>query len=79
MAVHVAYITPTPVLNGVVLDKNKATIAQMMKADTEMRIVPDSTISTTSDSPPIDVYLQREDANGFKCKCIQNTMVITES
>jgi len=78
MAVHVTYLTPTPVLNGVVINKGNATIAEMMKADTEMRVVPDQTNSNTTDSPTLETYLDRENQQGFLVKSVHNTMVITE-
>lgn len=79
MAIHVVYTTPMPVLNGVVLDKNKATIAEMMNADMEIRILESSDVPNSTGNPNIETYLGLENDDGFGVKEIANTMIITES
>lgn len=79
MAVHVAYVTPTPVVNGTPIDKLTATIKEMMVADTEMRMVPDDDIPNTTDKPTVKDYIEAENAAGFSVKSVTNTMVVTES
>jgi len=78
MAIHVAYVTPTPVLNGMPIDKDTATIKEMLSADTEMRVVPDDTIPNSLTKPDIKTYLQNENTAGFKVKSVTNTMIVTE-
>ncbi|MBD3407200.1 MAG: hypothetical protein GF411_13860 [Candidatus Lokiarchaeota archaeon] len=79
MAVHVAYVTPTPVINGVPIDKSTATIKEMMVADTEMRMVPDDDIPNTASKPTVKDYIEAENGDGYSVKSLTNTMVITES
>jgi hypothetical protein len=79
MAVHTVYITPTPVLDGTVINKNTATIAEVMRAETEMRILPDAGVPSSTGSPTIEAYITLENTAGFKVKQLLNTMIVTEN
>ena len=75
--VHVVYTSPQQVLNGVVIQKSSATIAQVAKSDMEVRIIEDSTIVSSTDNPNIKDYLIAEDAAGFNLIHMDNTTIIT--
>ena len=79
MAVHVVYITQTPVLNGIPIDKESATIKEVINSDTEMRIVPDASVPNSSGKPSIKEYIELENAAGFKLGSITNTMIVTQT
>lgn len=79
MAIHVVYVTTMPVVDGVVLYKDTATIKEMLEADTEMRVIPHDDIPNSSDSPTIETYLERENSDGYSVGSISNTMIVTES
>ena len=79
MATHTIYISPTPVLNNIVIDKNTATIAEVLQADTEMRIVPNSNVPNSMGHPTIEEYVNLESNDGFSVVSLTNTMIITES
>jgi len=79
MAVHIVYLKPTNVLNGVVIDKNTATIAEVMRSDIEMRVVPDANIANSLNSPSIKEYIEKEANDGYKLVSINNTMIVTAS
>lgn len=75
--IHVVYVRPQQVLNGQVINKNDATIAQMTKADLEMRIIEDTSVPNSSDNPTIKEYLEAEAADDYKLSHIDNTMIVT--
>jgi hypothetical protein len=79
MAARVAYIKPTPVLNGTVIDKETATIGEVMRSNTEMRIMPDDSLPNTSGSPTIQEYINLESGSGYKVVQITNTAIITDN
>lgn len=78
MAVHVVFVRQTQVVNGQVIDKNQATIAQMTKASIEMRIISDDDVPNSTGSPTIKDYLTEEDASGFDLVHMDNTMIVTK-
>jgi hypothetical protein len=85
MAVHTVYLKPTPVLGeavggkpaGTVLDKNTATIAEMTKANTEIRVIPDPAVPNSSGSPTMEDYLDAEAGAGFNPIVVNNTSIVT--
>ena len=77
MAVHVAYIRPMQIVGGNVVDKNDATIAQMMNASLEMRIMQDAAIASSTGNPNIKDYIEAEEAAGFRINHIDNNLIIT--
>jgi len=77
--IHIAYITPTQVFNGIPADKEDLTIKQAMHSDMEMRILPNEDNPNTIDRPTIEEYLTREDDDGLEVKAITNTMIVTQS
>ena len=77
MAVHVVYTRPQQVVSGQVVDKENATIAQMTKANLEMRIVEDSGIASSLGKPNIKDYLEAEDAAGFNLVHMDNNIIVT--
>lgn len=79
MAIHTVYVTPTPVINGTVINKETATIAEVAASDTEMRVLPNDTVPNSADRPSIDTYLQRESGAGYSTKVVNNTIIITEA
>lgn len=83
MAIHIVHVKPQNVnsLTGEIVDKNdpSTTIAQVMRSDTEFRVVPDANIPNSIGSPTIANYLTLEDAAGFKAVQVSNTMIITQS
>jgi hypothetical protein len=78
MAIHVVFTRPMQVLNGQVIDKNNATNAEVMKADMDMRVMPDTDSPNSADSPSIKDYLVAEDTAGFIIVHMDNTMIVTQ-
>lgn len=79
MAVHVVYTRPQQVLNGIVIDKKDATIAEISKSNMEIRVMEDSDISTSTNNPTIKNYLETEDANGFNLIHMDNNIIVTSN
>lgn len=79
MAARMVYIKPTLVLNGAVIDKESSTIDEVMRAATEMRIIPDESLPNTSGAPTIQEYLDLETDDGYKAIHITNTAIITDN
>lgn len=78
MAIHVVYVRQMQVVNGQVIDKEDATIAQMTKASMEMRVVPDSDAPNSANRPSIKDYLVAEDSGGFELVHMDNTIIVTK-
>lgn len=79
MATHVAYVSPMSVSGGSVINKNTATIKEMMVAGTEMRVVEDPNIPNTINNPSIQNYLDAESAAGFTLTAMTNTVIVTDN
>jgi hypothetical protein len=82
MAVHTVYLKPQNVdSNGNIVDKNdpSTTIAQVMRSNTEMRVIPDQAVPSSLGSPTIQRYLDLEDAAGFRPVTVNNTMIVTQN
>lgn len=77
MSVHVVYTRPMQVVNGVVVNKESATIHQMANATMEMRVVPDSDVPNSANNPNIKDYVIAEDASGFNVVHMDNTIIVT--
>lgn len=77
MAVHIVYTRPMQVVNGQVIDKEDATIAQMSSADMEMRVMSDSGIPSSANNPTVKAYLEAEEAAGFRLGHIDNMIIVT--
>ena len=81
MAVHTVYVKPQNVDSmGGIVDKNDpaTTIAQVMRSNTEMRIIPNQSIPSSLGSPTIEEYLALEDAAGFSVVAMTNTTIVTQ-
>lgn len=77
---HTAYIGPAYVLpSGTVKAKDRMTIADMLQATQEMRVVPDATIPNSANYPTIEQYITLEAAAGFKVKAINGTIIVTDN
>lgn len=79
MAVAIAtiglvYIDPT----GNVVDKQNATIKQVMNASHEPRVLPNSYNTNSDDHPTIEDYITREDSDGRKLAHLDQYKVITQ-
>lgn len=82
MAIHTVYVKPQNVdTMGGIVDKNDpaTTIAQVMRSNTEMRIISDPLIPNSAGSPKIEQYLSLEDSDGFKVVSMTNTTIVTQS
>lgn len=82
MPVHTVYLKPQNVdQSGNIVDKNNpaTTIAQVMLSNTEMRVIPTSSVPNSAGSPNIEQYLAAEDADGFKVVSMNNTMIVTQN
>jgi hypothetical protein len=77
IGIHVVYVRQQQVLNGTVIDKSTASIAEVMRASMEMRIVPDAGIPSSASSPSIVDYLLAEAAAGYKLAHMDNTIIVT--
>ena len=75
---HVAELTIVPIDPvGNVVDKNKVSIARMMTASSEIRVLPDAALANTTDYPTVKDYLNREAADGYVLAHLDQTYVIT--
>lgn len=82
MAIHTVYLKPQNVdSNGNIVDKNDpaTTIAQVMRSNTEMRVIPDPAVANSLGSPTIQQYLELEDTAGYKAVTVNNTMIVTQN
>ena len=77
MAVHVVYARPMTVLNGTVISKETATIAQVAASNTEVRVMADAGIPSSAGNPTIKAYLDAEMVAGFELRHMNNNMIIT--
>jgi hypothetical protein len=76
--VHIAYIQLMPVNSlGVVVDKNDATIKQMLTTSSEPRVIADPAIANTATNPTPKAYLELEAADDFILNHIDQTQIIT--
>ena len=67
------------VLNGVPLDKDDATVSQMLKSDTQMRIIENALVPNTLGSPSIEDYIALEEDDGYGVTILNNTMIVTKT
>lgn len=80
MAIHLAYVKPSPVdPGGTVLDRNdpNTTIGQMMRASTVMIVLAGATAPNATGSQTIEQYLAAEDAAGFHLRHMDNHVIVT--
>lgn len=62
---------------GARLDKTTATTKQMLTANTEHRVFEDSAIASSSGSPSVKTYVEREAAAGYVMGYMDQNMVVT--
>lgn len=77
LQVHVVYVKPQPVVNGIVINKDRATIGEICVSSLEMRVVEDPSISNSSNSPTIKQYLELEAQDDFKLTHMDNDIIVT--
>ena len=80
MQVHVARIGLFTVdTNGQRINKNDpgTTIGQVLATSSEMLVIPDAAISSSTNYPTIKKYLEDEAAAGFMLQHLDQTFVIT--
>ena len=76
--IHVARIACMPVNTaGVVVNKNQATIAEMMQTSSEERVIIDPLIPNTALNPTPKAYLELEADDDFVLNHIDQTYIIT--
>jgi len=76
--IHIARIGQKPITPaGTVLDKNEASIKEMMTATTEDRILTDPAIPNTAGFPRVKDYLELEASVDFVLCHLDQNMVIT--
>jgi hypothetical protein len=76
--IHVARIQIMPVNSvGVVVNKNQATIGQMMQTSSEERVIIDPLLPHTAGNPTPKEYLELEAADDFLLRHIDQTYIIT--
>lgn len=76
---RIASIGPKPVsAAGTVLNKNAATVAQMLTATQEMRVLENTTLAPNSAGyPTIEEYILLEAAQNYKVHVINQSWIIT--
>jgi len=82
MAVHTVYLKPQNVdQSGNIVDKNDpaTTIGQVMRSNTEMRVMSNQDVANSLNNPTIEQYLKAESDIGFKLVQITNTMIVTQN
>lgn len=57
---------------------NNLSIKEVLRFQTEHRIVEDATLSNTSGNPNLKTYLELEAADGFQLKEVNQSFVVTE-
>ncbi len=80
--IHTVYVKPQNVDSmGGIVDKNNpsTTIAQVMRSNTEMRVMPNQSVPNSLSTPTIEDYLSLEDAAGFKVVSMTNTTIVTQN
>lgn len=77
IAIHVAYTKLFPVSGNTVINKNTATIAQVLNTSTELRIVEDASIPNSANNPTIKTYIELEADDDFVVYHLDNTMIVT--
>lgn len=77
VAIHVVHVGVFTTVNGSVVNKNDATINQMMRADTEHRVIPDASIPSSANYPTVKAYLEAEASAGFKLSHMTQSMIVT--
>ena len=78
-SIHVAYLKVVNVgPGGNIVNKDTATIAQVMTASLSIRVIPDDEIASSIDTPTVKTYLEREVSDGYLFQHIDQTMVITQ-
>ena len=78
---HIARISMIPVsgITGQIINKNTATIADVLKSSTEPRVIADPAIPNTVGNPTIANYILIEAASGWVLYHIDQTMIVTYS
>jgi len=77
-SVHIVNIQLTNVApNGDIVNKNTASVGQMLHTSTEHRIVEDSAIPNTAGNPTIKEFLELEAGDDFILNHIDQTKIIT--
>lgn len=80
MAVSIAQIVLIPVdTMGNVVNKNTATIKDMMTASSEHRVAPNPYNTNSNNYPTIEEYIVLEDAAGRKLAHMDQYKIITQS
>jgi hypothetical protein len=76
--IHIARIQLMPVNSaGVVVNKNEATIGQMMQTSSEERVIADTLIPNSATNPTPKAYLELEANDEFILRHIDQTYIIT--
>lgn len=76
--IHVARIALMPVNDlGAVVNKNTATIGQMIHTSSEERVIADPALPHTASNPTPKAYLELEAADDFLLYHIDQTYIIT--
>jgi hypothetical protein len=76
--IHIARIAIMPVNSaGVVINKNTATVGQMLQTSSEERVIVDSTLPHTAGNPTPKAYLELEAGDDFILNHIDQTYIIT--
>ena len=76
---HVARVNNIPVsaMTGKTVNKNTATIQQMLTTSTEPRVMQDPQIPNTANNPTIKDYIMLEAASGYIATFVSQNMIIT--
>ncbi len=78
IAAHIVRIAHVPVdATGTVLNKNEATVQQMMKATHELRVLPDSAVTNSAGHPTIEAYLAAEAGDDFILGHVSQNLIVT--
>jgi len=76
--IHVARIGQKPITPaGTVLDKNEASVKEMMTATTEDRVLADPAMPNTASFPTVKNYLELEASADFVLYHLDQNVIIT--
>ena len=76
--IHVARIAMMPINSaGAVVNKNTATVGEMMQTSSEERVIADSLITNTANNPTPKLYLELEANDDYILRHIDQTYIVT--
>jgi hypothetical protein len=78
VGVHVVRISLVPINSaGQVVNKDTATMKEMLDTSTEPRVLADATIPNSTGNPTIRAYIEAEAGDDYVLKHVDQSLIIT--